>query len=425
MGRSGKRKQPILTIEVFSMSDQSTEIGFSGSGDFQSRTFRIEDFGYRSLPEHFERYSSALENLKRKFGKGDKQEQPSELKEAIKELSNGTSYLYNYLFRRRNDVYVDIVNHLRNHIPTSDPRRGEDVNVIEVRASSIKHIIPIECLVMPDHSLGLEIKEKKDVVRATLNVLGFSFIINRVVTHMERVSQKRELCNVPALPLKQFYDGSLEGAGYECDFFKGKRFGRYFRLDGPWPERGSDFEAEDVVRYFYRPDLGFGQVIQAEAIGRQSDEIHHLSCHCYTDENASWRSFLRFTDRLKVSLEEMQSHLPHLKFREYSDKEMPLIFLNACGGSKISPEGMTSFPDYFLNDNQNCGFIGSETNIPDPFAAEFSQEFYLNLIRGFTIGEALFWARHTMLNRYNNPLGILYTFYGDPYLRVTKKADDL
>jgi hypothetical protein len=45
------------------------------------------------------------------------------------------------------------------------------------------------------------------------------------------------------------------------------------------------------------------------------------------------------------------------------------------------------------------------------------------LIRGFGVGEAVFHARRTMLNRHNNPLGILYMSYVDPYLRVTKAID--
>ncbi len=46
--------------------------------------------------------------------------------------------------------------------------------------------------------------------------------------------------------------------------------------------------------------------------------------------------------------------------------------------------------------------------------------FYLNLIRGYPVGEAIYRSRWSLVKRYNNPLGILYTFYADPDIRVRK-----
>jgi hypothetical protein len=78
----------------------------------------------------------------------------------------------------------------------------------------------------------------------------------------------------------------------------------------------------------------------------------------------------------------------------------------------------TSFPRFFLQDNRNRGFIGTETNVPDAFAANFSRYFYSGLLNGLNLGEAIYEAKWAMLKNCN-PLGILYTNYADPELRVS------
>jgi hypothetical protein len=86
----------------------------------------------------------------------------------------------------------------------------------------------------------------------------------------------------------------------------------------------------------------------------------------------------------------------------------------------MTPNGITSFPEMFLFNVGNRGVIGTETRIPDQFAAEFSEQFYLNLVRGATLGMAVFNARWTLLKRRNNPLGLLYSVYANPYATVRK-----
>jgi hypothetical protein len=84
---------------------------------------------------------------------------------------------------------------------------------------------------------------------------------------------------------------------------------------------------------------------------------------------------------------------------------------------------VVSFPKFFLKENRNRGFIGTETNVPDGFAAEFSQMFYRSLLRGVSLGRAIYDAKWAMLREKNSPLGILYTVYADPDLCVSKPVD--
>jgi hypothetical protein len=63
--------------------------------------------------------------------------------------------------------------------------------------------------------------------------------------------------------------------------------------------------------------------------------------------------------------------------------------------------------------------VGTEASVPDLFAAEFSKLFYSVLIKGKSVGESVYFARREFLKYNNNPLGILYTVYVDPDLRVS------
>ena len=84
---------------------------------------------------------------------------------------------------------------------------------------------------------------------------------------------------------------------------------------------------------------------------------------------------------------------------------------------------VTSFPRFFVEENNNRGFIGTETNVPDEFAAAFSAAFYTSLLSGSTLGKAIHDAKWKMLLEKNNPLGIIYTVYADPDLHVSRKVD--
>ena len=96
-----------------------------------------------------------------------------------------------------------------------------------------------------------------------------------------------------------------------------------------------------------------------------------------------------------------------------------MVVLNACGASKLTPAGVSSFPDLFLK-IRSRGVIGTETTIPDEFATAFAKQFYDNLLRGYKVGETMYRARWHLLAEHYNPLGILYAAYVDPELGVWK-----
>jgi hypothetical protein len=99
------------------------------------------------------------------------------------------------------------------------------------------------------------------------------------------------------------------------------------------------------------------------------------------------------------------------------DAPRPLVFFNACGSSSIDPAGIASFPRLFL-DFKHRGFIGSETKIPDSFAAAFSKAFYKEFLANNRLADCIYRARWNTLSDYRNPLGLLYSVYADAGLRL-------
>ena len=77
-----------------------------------------------------------------------------------------------------------------------------------------------------------------------------------------------------------------------------------------------------------------------------------------------------------------------------------------------------SFPEFFLEDGRNRGFIGTETLISDGFASRFARVFYARLLKRDSVGMALHKAKWALLRGAHNPLGLFYTLYANPELNV-------
>jgi hypothetical protein len=427
-----ERKDVILSIEVLDLCHSSSDIKLVGPG--YPEDIIKSSVGSRKLARYHDIYREALDGFMYELQIERLHQNFQALKSALLKIFGPGRTLFESLFQdiRTKDKTLKLRNYLKKHKfgglgPKYSP--FPQIGVIEVITDDIAEIIPTECLVF-DRFRG-EIKNLQDMTKAVSGILGFSFIIRRVVNQFG-LSQKQELNNIPKLPLKYFHYESLAASEIERAFFE--RNTEYFDLDGPWPAEDTYFAVEDFVKYLFRPDIGFCPTREERKLEHSVDEIHHLSCHCSTEEKESRHHYLELTGSGGIELGSMQDALQDYLdiLEDSSDKDRvyedgPLVFLNACGSSSLSPLGVISFPEYFLdrNKNRNCGFIGSETRIPDRFAAEFSKQFYLHLIQGFGVGESVFIARHKLLRKFKNPLGILYTSYVNPYLHVSRAVENL
>ena len=99
-------------------------------------------------------------------------------------------------------------------------------------------------------------------------------------------------------------------------------------------------------------------------------------------------------------------------------RSSPLVFINACESSQLTPSlSGQSFVSFFL-DRGAAAFLGTECTMTAVFAHPFGEFVLRRLLSGDTIAAALLAARkHFAENR--NPLGLAYSQYGYAGFRLT------
>jgi hypothetical protein len=286
--------------------------------------------------------------------------------------------------------------------------------------------VPIELLAL-EHPPRLRVRDEGALSRVCRQFVGFSAIIRRTLDDQAArrggLSQNRVLLATPSLPMTVFHDASLQAAQLEGKLLAELR--PRIDIEGPWPQH--DLEEDELkdtlLRHLFDPTT-------AVRGGRRRvpDQIQHFACHCDTTPDDADQYSIHLgaaeADGAYVSLKDIRNGLALVAEQTGGDQPpLPLVFLNACGSAAIDYRATPSFPARFLAAG-NRGFIGTETNIPDIFAARFAERFYRRLLDGESAGEALNAAKWDMVKTLRNPLGILYTMYADPDLRIGSNAKE-
>jgi hypothetical protein len=288
-------------------------------------------------------------------------------------------------------------------------------------ASSIENSIPLEFLPLFDAVTPPQIDTVQEITEMCARFPAFSSIVHRSFFEAIGGASETELDNVDKLRIRVFQHAGVKAAetGYKLLSAAGT-----FEVLGPWPD------VPLMQKQFIQSlasQVWNGSGLPAAGTVSPRDHIHHFACHCDTEQSRSDNyalclapkgNLFSWRNERWATLRELHEAIGGFAQRTGAGI-LPLVFLNACGGSKMAPNGVTSFPRFFLNNN-NCGVIGTETPIPDEFATTFAGEFYKNLMQGQKTGEALFAARWSLLKRHNNALGILYSAYGNPDVHVRK-----
>jgi hypothetical protein len=320
--------------------------------------------------------------------------------------------LVSQIFGEKRRVVVDFFRQTFPQWQTSE----EPVR-ISIVAAELGRFLPLEFLPLFELSDWPPADDTNTLAAAGRRFPGFSAIIQREFGDLN-VNQDPILQNEPRLSLRCFSYRGLKGASEEEQFFTAN--GKEIDLEGPWPTNQIERKkfSRTLARYLRHGDERFNGTKRPVV-----DQIQHFACHCEVDEKVSSDSRMLLAFDNKVTIGELQAEFAVLDDRV--PKFGPLIFLNACGSSEMDPMKVTSFPRFFLRDNRNRGFIGTEINVPDAFAAAFSKIFYERLLAGASLGDAIYAAKWVMLRQYNNPLGILYTVYANPELRVSRPVEHL
>jgi hypothetical protein len=273
----------------------------------------------------------------------------------------------------------------------------------------IDYPLPLEFVPLFDTSEP-DWRNEAAMIQLAARFPGFSTIFTRTVSDREFGHDDDPLENSPALIVRLFRHAGLTGAESEERNF---RAARGIDLRGPWP---TDVLSPDEFVNALTIQLYEARSPDERNSNSQPDHVQHFMCHCDTETPLSRDysltlahsvpSMLVFKKPLgrTATLARIQSLLFGRPLRHR--RAAPLVFLNACGSSKVTSDGVTSFPGLFL-DLRSRGVIGTETAVPDLAAAEFARIFYEAFLRQAPLGLALHNARITLLQSQYNPVGIL------------------
>lgn len=275
-------------------------------------------------------------------------------------------------------------------------------------------MLPIEYLPLFSLEPPDAVRSRADLIRACRNIVGFSCVVRRSFVTLPVV--QGVILRLDAggrLPVRFLHHDGLPGAELELGWFTNTA-SEHVEMVGPYPT-GAD-GGPSLSDQIHDPSLSLTGVP-----GQTPDGIQHFACHCYATSDKPLENEIELSGggrTLRITLKELINDIADHFGRDVRPPEMPLVVMNACGASRISAASALSFPWFFLK-NDNRGFVGSDIEVPDDIAAEFSTVFYTHLILARKpLGLAFHLARNHLLTKFGNPLGICYSAYADPDLWV-------
>jgi len=308
------------------------------------------------------------------------------------------------------DVLLDAFDSIMDELANAK-LRGEPL-CVEITDNSGEYL--------PWEWLG-ELDRADDYIGEALSTLGFAAIVyRRAVRHEAR--RNREIATgflnaKPQLPVRFFSNPELYGTRLEEWFF---RHNDYVDLLGPLPAQSPDGQL----------DLAEQLVDPSQARPDHPDQVVHMSCHHEANINFGTasaaalllsESLLRFgtqaESNFEISLTDLRHNLMTVRKQYKVTEARPLIFFNACRGN-FYPFTTESAVRVLLR-NGNRGMISTAVRVPDRIAAKLALFFYERILDGgCTAPEALLYAKWALLHTKASPLGLLYSYYGIPGLRV-------
>ncbi len=102
------------------------------------------------------------------------------------------------------------------------------------------------------------------------------------------------------------------------------------------------------------------------------------------------------------------------------EQSRPLVFLNGCHTTALTPERALSFVRSFVEQVGASGVIGTEITIFEPLAQRFAELFFTRFLEGTPLGRAVREARLGLLAE-RNPLGLVYIPHAYADLALVQK----
>lgn len=144
---------------------------------------------------------------------------------------------------------------------------------------------------------------------------------------------------------------------------------------------------------------------------KEALNLAHFACHALYEDPPNL-SHILLSDEFPISLQDMEEF-------GITINGHPLIVMNACEPSNLNPLCTSYFAAAFLKYGAR-GVVATECAVPDAFAADFAQQLYTHLLAGEPLGESLMAIRRYVLEKYHNPLGLLYSMYAASSIRLAQ-----
>jgi hypothetical protein len=265
--------------------------------------------------------------------------------------------------------------------------------------------------------------------------------LRAVIVRSKYAAPKGVVVGGPTVPVSALiYEGDdLAGPERQAEFFN--RHGNTFETRR-WPQ-GAEFPRNDLVaaghlETYVETDVAAGFAGEVLKVARvvpvlQADykgAIVHIACHYHAepiallDQAAPFLAFDGHTTNVGIdslwnafSVQMAASGgRPSIACDARERFGQMIVFVNACSTGAAAAHGVSLLEKLFRLGFRNI--IASETLIPDPLSDSFARQVYLALMRGRSLGAAILQARIDLVERHDNPGGLLYTLYGDPWLRL-------
>ena len=422
------RRGANLQIEV-AVENEIVKLQVRGAEPQDSKTFE-GNVQVGQLVEQHRQFSLELENLRQAVGNSLRQADqisPKDIVATGAALERLYKHGRNFLDQLTEDA-EGFRDFCRRHAPTDI---GQPLVVVRSRPP---WMLPFEWIPLwRGEPWQPKVVDRETLIEACERFPAFSAQVVRALRFSkQRPSLEGEALRVrgyPEIPVRFFHNRRLSFADSERGIFTPESG---FRAVDAWP--GAAFALDTAI-------ADFCELLWDEKVDNQ---IHHFCCHFYASkqsavidrgggqlafapERLTADAYLELSEgsrNVKISLKDIAESFDDLKQlkRRLPDAVLPFVFVNACGSSEFTPAGIMSLP-YLLLKEDYRGFIGTESRVPDHFASEFSRRFYRFWLKPDMASGALLAANRAMLQEFINPLGILYSEYGDPDLYIDRPAE--
>ena len=313
-------------------------------------------------------------------------------------------------------TYSTIQNQLANLIESGKKalfHKEEPVGRI-IYEGNIRNFIPLDFLIVEGRYDSNN--TFSNAILTLSRVVGFSFIVNRNPTKLNN-------CHIE-------YDKKLSINIYtDENVAKDKKIKEIIEEELNYFKNDDHYHDTVEKPRKYKEEYGnISRGIIKKLVSQVTDiNIHHFCCHGHTSCSEDWGYHLIFGQpKQKDSPRAKLVELIHYCSSEINQKvDNSIVFLNACGSAVAEPNNFITFPKFFLEYLGAIGFVGTEYKLNTKFACDFSKVFYTYLLKTKNLDIALFKTRWYFAKKEIHILGLFYTLYGAPNLKLLNKANSI